>query len=186
MAITAAQARAVFERAECLYRQAEIDAALDKMATDITASLESANPLVLCVMTGGLVPTSELLLRLNFPLELDYVHATRYGDLTQGGRLKWIAEPRASMRDRTVLVVDDILDEGQTLQAILAHCRQAGAKDVQSAVLVEKEHNRKSGATTANYIGLTVPDRYVFGFGMDYKGFYRNTNGIFAAQKEDE
>ena len=186
MAISALQAKAVFERADCLYPQAQVEKALDSMAEKITARIKDTNPLVLCVMTGGLVPTSELLLRLNFPLELDYVHATRYGDLTQGGELKWIAQARVSLKERTSLVIDDILDEGQTLHAIIEHCKQSGAEVVYSAVLVDKEHERKAGLTQADFTGLMVPDRYVFGFGMDYKGYYRNTPGIYAAQKEDE
>lgn len=186
MAISADYANGVLQRAECIFNQQQIEAAIDRMAVEISAVLKHENPLVLSVMTGGLVPTSELVLRLNFPLELDYLHATRYGDLTRGGELVWLAKPRKELKDRTILVVDDILDEGQTLKAILEYINQENCKKVYSAVLVEKEHDRKAGLDRADFTGLQVPDRFVFGFGMDYKGYLRNTPGIYAARKEDE
>jgi hypoxanthine phosphoribosyltransferase len=187
MAITAQNAQNVLSRSECLFDRAAVNTALDAMAERIAADLSEENPLVLCLMTGGLVPTSELLLRLYFPLELDYIHATRYGENTYGGtQLNWLAKPRTSLEDRNVLIVDDILDEGQTLASVIGYCKEQKAKSVRSAVLVEKDHDRKSGIDKADYTGLIVPDRYVFGFGMDYKGFLRNVPGIYAAQKEDE
>lgn len=186
MAITPETAQVVFDRAECLFDQAAVCEALDIMVAKIGDRLKGKNPLVLCVMTGGVVVTSELVLRLPFPLEIDYVHATRYGDLTQGGQLKWIAEPRKSLNGRTVLVVDDILDEGQTLGAIMDYCRAKGAREAISAVLVDKQHGRKQGLKKADFAGLNVPDRYVFGYGMDYKGYWRNAPGIYAAHKHDE
>jgi len=186
MAIGPEIAQAVFDRADCLFDQGEVRAALDEMVARVAARLNGKNPLVLCVMTGGVVVTSELVLRLPFPLEIDYVHATRYGDLTQGGQLKWVAEPRKSLEGRTVLVVDDILDEGQTLGAIMEYCRAKGAKEAVSAVLVDKQHTRKSGLKKADFAAISVPDRYVFGYGMDYKGYWRNAPGIYAALKQDE
>lgn len=186
MAITPELAQAVFDRADCLFDQTEVRIALDHMVGALGDRLNGRNPLVLCVMTGGIVVTSELVLRLPFPLEIDYVHATRYGDLTRGGQLKWIVEPRKSLAGRTVLVVDDILDEGQTLGAIMDYCRAKGAKEAISAVLVDKQHDRKQGLKKADFAGLNVPDRYVFGYGMDYKGYWRNAPGIYAAQTQDE
>lgn len=186
MAISAEQANGVLRRAECIFNKSQIDDAIDRLATEISDKIRDENPLVLCVMTGGLVPTSELVLRLNFPLEIDYLHATRYGDLTSGGELKWLVKPRKSLKDRTVLVIDDILDEGQTLHAVIEYIKESECKQVFSAVLVDKEHDRKAGLDRADFTGLRVPDKYVFGFGMDYKGYHRNTPGIYAACKEDE
>lgn len=186
MSISGEAAQAVLARADQLYNQKEIGDALDRSAAEIAKVLHDKNPLVICVMTGGMVPTAEYLLRLNFPLQLDYVHATRYGDLTSGGKLVWLAKPRKSVKDRVVLIVDDILDEGQTLHAIVAQCKADGAQQVYTAVLVDKLHNRKQGMHKADFTCLTVPDRYVFGYGMDFKGFLRNVPGIYAAQKNDE
>lgn len=181
MSVTPQQAQQVYREAECLYSAAEVDAAIAVMAGAITTRLCDSNPLVLCVMTGALIPMGRLLTHLDFPLQIDYVHATRYRGTTRGGELCWLARPRHSVRGRVVLVVDDILDEGITLQAILEELRAQGAHAVYSAVLVEKEHARKNGLR-ADFVGLTVPDRYVFGYGMDYQDYLRNAPGIYAVR----
>jgi hypoxanthine phosphoribosyltransferase len=172
----------VLEGAELLHDAAAIRLALDRMAAAITAELADAHPVVLCVLTGGIIPTGHLLTRLTFPLEIDYLHATRYRGATQGEHVQWVCRPETSLRDRTVLLVDDILDEGHTLADVLTFCRDAGASQVYSAVLVEKQHARRADAVTADYVGLSVEDRYVFGFGMDYKGHFRNLDGIYAVR----
>lgn len=181
MAITAEEAQRVYREAECLYDRTQVEEAITRMASDITAYLHGENPVVLCVMSGALIPAGILLTHLDFPLELDYVHATRYCGATSGGEMNWLARPRTPLLDRTVLVIDDILDEGVTLAAILEDCRRQGARKVQCAVLVEKKHERKNGLK-ADYVGLEVADRYVFGFGMDYKEYLRNAPGIFAVK----
>lgn len=186
MSSMAETAKAVLERAELIYSRDEIDLNVDQMASDIRYKIKDENPLVLCVMTGGIIAASELLLRLDFPLEVDYIHATRYGNETQGTELKWIASPRKPLAGRCVLIIDDILDEGHTLKEILKYCEQQGAVAVYSAVLVQKEHDRNTGLKQADFTGLMVPDRYVFGYGMDYKGYLRNVPGIYAAHTDDE
>ncbi|MGE0080004.1 MAG: hypoxanthine-guanine phosphoribosyltransferase [Thiohalomonadaceae bacterium] len=183
MPITPEHALAVYRSADCLATEAQVNEALARMAREIGERLADSNPLVLVVLTGALVPAGCLLPMLDFPLELDYVHATRYAGATAGGELFWIAHPRTSMTGRSVLIIDDILDEGPTLKAIIEHCRAEGATEVLSAVLVEKRHDRKNGLK-ADFVGLEVDDRYVFGFGMDYKGYWRNAPGIYAV-KED-
>ncbi|HEY0634617.1 MAG TPA: hypoxanthine-guanine phosphoribosyltransferase [Gammaproteobacteria bacterium] len=182
MAITAQEAQRVYDEAECLHDRAQVETAIKRMAEQITTELRSDNPVVLCVMSGALIPAGLLLTHLDFPLEVDYLHATRYCGATAGGELNWLARPRTSLRDRTVLVVDDILDEGLTLAEILAECHKQGARKVVCAVLVEKKHERKNGLK-ADFVGLEVADRYVFGFGMDYKEYLRNAPGIFAVKE---
>lgn len=173
--------RQVRREADCLCSKADVDAAFDRMANAITARYRDSNPLLICIMTGGVIATSELMLRLDFPLELDYLHASRYRGATTGGDIQWLVEPRHALKDRVLLIIDDILDEGHTLAAIVEHCRAAGARSVETAVLVEKLHTRKHGIQ-ADYVGLQVEDRYVFGYGMDYKGYLRNAPGIFAVK----
>ena len=167
--------------ADCLVTIEQAKLALDKMAESITSRYQNNNPLIVCVMNGGLVVTGCLMSRLDFPLEQDYLHATRYRGETQGGELNWLVEPQHSLKDRHVLIVDDILDEGYTLAAIVKHCQNSGAISVETAVLVEKMHSRKQGIK-ADYVGLEIEDRYLFGYGMDYKGYLRNAPGIFAVK----
>lgn len=177
----------VYERSTCLFSTKEVEAALDKMAIEIHRQLQDKNPVILCVMIGGLVPMGNLLLRLDFPLEVDYVHATRYcGDLV-GGELHWKVKPSLDLSGRTVLVVDDILDGGLTLAAILDEVRRIGASEVYSAVLVDKHHKRvEHGLKSADFVGLEVDDHYIFGYGMDYNEYLRNAPGIFVVSPEHE
>ena len=172
----------VYRRADRLHSAAEVDAAVARMGRQISARLEQSNPLVLCVMTGGVVFAGRLLTHLEFPLQVDYIHATRYGDATRGGRLEWVARPRIPLAGRTVLLLDDILDEGFTLAALVEDLRRDGAQEVLSAVLVEKLHERKAPGIEADFCGLRVADRYLFGSGMDYKGYWRNAPGICAVE----
>jgi hypoxanthine phosphoribosyltransferase len=178
---------AVLARADRLADRAAVEQALDRMADEIRRDLGGREPVVLAVMIGGLMPTAWLLQRLAFPLQLDYVHASRYRGGTRGGdEIDWIARPRTSLSGRAVLVVDDILDEGHTLAAILADCRAQGATDVRSAVLVEKLHARRAAGLRADYTGLRVVDRYLFGCGMDYHERLRQHEAVYALAGEDE
>lgn len=178
--------KSVYERSTRLFTTQEVEVALDKLAKDIHQVLSDKNPVIVCVMIGGLVPMGNLLPRLDFPLEVDYVHATRYRGETQGGQIHWKVRPSADMRDRTVLVVDDILDGGITLAAILEEMKILGAKEVYSAVLVDKYEKRvENGLKHADFVGLRVEDHYVFGYGMDYKEYLRNAPGIFMVAPED-
>jgi len=177
--ITAQQAWSVLSRADLLYSADQVEKALDAMASGISQKLSGTDPLVVCVLTGGVVPFGLLLPRLQFPLQIDYVHATRYGKKLHGGQLQWISGPHQEIHGRTVLLIDDILDEGTTLAGIEARYRAEGAREVYKAVLVLKDRARTHDVT-ADFVGLVVPDRYVFGYGMDYKGYLRNAPGIYA------
>jgi hypoxanthine phosphoribosyltransferase len=179
--ITPKQAWEVFSRADCLYSSEQVESALDTMAAAITGAIGDRNPLLVCIMTGGVVPFGKLLPRLNFPLQIDYVHATRYGRQLVGGQLQWLVGPREKAKGRTVLLVDDILDEGATLAGIEQRYRAEGAIEVLKAVLIVKDRTRTHDVKV-EFAGLTVPDRYVFGYGMDYKGFLRNVPGIYAEE----
>lgn len=149
------------------------------MAVQITQQLAATDPLVVCIMTGGVVPFGKLLPDLQFPLRIDFVHATRYGSGLQGGQLQWHVGPSQSPQGRTVLLVDDILDEGATLASIESRYRALGASAVYKAVLVIKDRRRLNDIKV-DFSGLEVPNRYVFGYGMDYKGYLRNARGVYA------
>ncbi|MEL0613543.1 hypoxanthine-guanine phosphoribosyltransferase [Marinomonas arenicola] len=169
----------ILDESDCLIDAQQIDTALDSMAKQITTDLADKLPLVICVMNGGLIPTAALIERLSFPIELDYVHASRYGMETEGTNLKWMSYPQTDISGRDVLIVDDIFDQGHTLQAIIEWFEAQGANSVLSATIVNKLHDRKVDMTP-DYIGLDVEDRFLFGFGMDYKGAFRNLKGIYA------
>src|SRR5690606_28513973 len=145
----------------------------------LALDLADANPLLLTVMHGALPFAGALLPRLAFPLEVGYLHVGRYRDATTGGRLVWHARPDYPMRGRTVLLVDDVLDRGETLAELVRWVREAGAGTVLSAVLVAKRID-EARPVEADYVALECPDRYLFGCGMDYKGYWRNLPAIYA------
>lgn len=171
----------ILDNAECLHSAEAVQAALDSMAKAITDKLKDKNPLLICVMTGALITMGHLATRLPFPLEMDYIHATRYRGAMRGGDLHWLVEPRQSLKDRTVLIVDDIMDGGLTLSAIIDYCKQAGAADVYTAVMVSKNREREPGVNfEPDFVGLTTEDKFLFGFGLDYEEYLRNAPGIYA------
>jgi hypoxanthine phosphoribosyltransferase len=179
------QINEVFESSTLLFSISEVDKALDKMSEEIHEKLSDKNPVIICVMVGGLIPMGHLLMRLKFPLEVDYVHATRYQGEIDGGTLIWKVKPRTDLQDRVVLVVDDILDGGVTLAAIIHEIEALGAREVHSAVLVDKYQKRvPAGLQKADFVGLKVEDHFIFGYGMDYKEYLRNAPGIYKVAPE--
>jgi hypoxanthine phosphoribosyltransferase len=174
---------AILTQADILVSEDEVKAAIRRIAEEITCQFKGSNPILLCVMNGGLIFTGQLLTKLLFPLEVDYVHATRYGHEINGSMLNWTVKPQLDLKGRTVLLLDDILDEGVTLAAIADYCLRAGATEVLMAVLVEKLHLRKvTPGMKADFTGIEVGDRFLFGYGLDYKGYWRNAPGIYAVK----
>ena len=170
------------ENSDLVASAAQVQAAIERLAQEIARALADSYPLVLVVMGGAVVFAGQLLPRLRFPMDFDYVHATRYGDAVQGGGIDWKVTPPDYVRGRTVLVLDDILDGGQTLRAICDRLLALEAKAVRCAVLVEKDLARKK-PITADFVGLRIPDRFVFGCGMDAKGYWRNLPEVRAIRE---
>ncbi|HEX6928196.1 MAG TPA: hypoxanthine-guanine phosphoribosyltransferase [Gammaproteobacteria bacterium] len=177
--VDAEELKQVLATADCLHDAAAVRSAVDALAASINAHFRNMHPLVLVVMNGGLVPAGWLMPKLDFLFEIDYIHATRYRGRTFGDELEWLARPRKVLRDRDVLLIDDILDEGITLRELVAYCSAEGARSVRSAVLVQKDIGRPA-AIDADHVGLTVENRYVFGCGMDYKEHFRHLPALYA------
>ena len=175
------EVRSVMRNADCLFDRDQVRSAISELAAQISVELSHCNPVFMSVMNGALVVAGELLTQLDFPLQVDYLHASRYRGQLNGGQLHWKVEPSVELLGRTVLIVDDILDEGDTLVKIKEYCEDNGARKVYTAVLIDKNHNRRHRALPrADFTGLDAPDRYLFGYGMDYKGYLRNAPGIYA------
>ena len=177
---TALEASRVLQRAELVFDAHDIDAAIDELVQRLIQRLAGKAPLVLCVMQGGLMFTGKIMSRLPLDAEFDYIHATRYGNSTSGDAIEWRAYPSKKLAGRTVLILDDILDEGYTLAAIEQYCRDQGASEVISAVLLQKKHDRLKSGMHCEFVALEIDDRYVFGYGMDYKGKLRHLEQIYA------
>ncbi len=171
----------VFRAAEPICSAEDVQAALKRLAREIGAELGNRHPLVLSVMGGAVVFSGQLLPLLEFPLDFDYIHVSRYGNQTQGGKLEWKVLPRENVAGRVVLVLDDILDEGHTLAAIRDKVMGMGAAAFYSAVFADKQIGREK-PIQADFAGIGLPDRYVFGFGMDVHGAWRNLPAVYAVK----
>ena len=181
--IDPAKANSILADAQQIYSAAEVSSAIAKLAHQITARLKDDHPLVLSVMGGAVFFSGQLLPLLKFPLEFEAIHISRYGGATSGGKTEWRVMPKEAIGGRTILVLDDILDEGHTLKAIHDKMLELGAKQVVNVVLVEKNIGREK-PIRADFVGLNVPNEYVFGCGMDVYGAWRNLPAIYALRSE--
>ena len=178
--MTSASLEEVLNNADLLFSREQLDIEIVRMGREIDRTLAGERPVFLTVMHGALVFAGQLALSIRTDLEFDYVHATRYRGQTSGSDLHWLRRPEVPLQGRTVLLVDDILDEGHTLKAVRDACLEMGAKRGLLAVLCTKLHGRRAHGIEADFNGVDLPDRYVFGFGMDYNEQARNLPGIYA------
>jgi len=171
-------------QSEQLFDADEVDQAIATLADRVAADVEDQFPLLLCVMNGGLYMTGQLMRYWNFPLTVDYVHATRYRLATLGRDVLWKAYPQNDLKDRHVIIVDDIFDQGFTLEEVKSYCLKKGAKKCTSVFLIRKQHQRKRADIEADYVALECEDLYVYGSGMDLHSHFRNLSGIHAIPPE--
>ncbi len=171
--------------AECLLTYDEVECAIAALAGQLNQRLLNKTVLAICVMNGGLVFSGLLLPQLSCALRLDFLRVSRYRNTTQGtDELDWLVLPSQPLQDQTVLLLDDIYDEGKTLEALVDWARKAGAAEVITAVMANKQHDRKPLKNQMDYAAFSVPDAYVFGMGMDYQGLWRNASGIWALTED--
>ena len=175
-----AEIRRAFVGAEEVIGEAEVTDAVDRLAVQMTVDLQDRNPVLLTVLHGGLYLAGMLVQRMVFPMELGYVHVARYRDQQAGGELEWHAHNHPPLAGRSVLLVDDVLDEGVTLAALLRWAQAQGADEVRSAVLVRKLVDAVEADVEPSYCALTAENRFLIGCGMDYAGYGRNLPGIYA------
>lgn len=164
---------------EPLYGMDAVTRALDRVAAGLGTALAGTDPMVLCLVQGGIVTTGLLLPRLDFPLELDYLHVDRYRGTRKGGAVRWIRRPRRTLDGRVVLLIDDVLDRGMTLAAAVRACRECGAARVCTAVLADKQVPGPR-PVEVDFAALRAPDRFLVGCGLDYRGYLRNLPGLYA------
>jgi hypoxanthine phosphoribosyltransferase len=180
--LTANEAEQLLKNAELIVSAQVLMETIERMAKEITLALSGQYPLVFCVMGGAVVFTGQLLPLLHFPLDFDYLHVSRYNRTLRGGRIDWKVPPQIDLKERVVLVLDDVLDEGVTLAAIRERMMEGKAKAFYSAVLADKAIGQAK-PIHADFIGMTLPDRYVFGYGMDIQGLWRNLPAIYAIKE---
>jgi hypoxanthine phosphoribosyltransferase len=176
------KAWAFLKDSDLIASAAQVESAVQRVAAEIEQKLGKTYPLVLAVMGGAVVFAGQILPRLRFPLDFDYIHASRYGVMTRGASIEWRVSPPQLAKGRAVLVLDDILDHGETMNAIRNRLLELGATSVHCAVLVEKVLATPK-PIKPDFVGLRIPDRFVFGCGMDAKGYWRNLPEIRAMKE---
>ncbi len=165
---------------KCLIKQNELEKLIKIMAKEIEVKLGNSNLIIVTIMNGGLIPTGIFMKYFQPACELDYIHLTRYGNQTTGGRIKWHRRPQNIIYNRNILLIDDILDQGVTLETAVNECYNQGAKSVHTAVMVKKDITHRQGFQKSDFFALELPDKYLFGSGLDYKGYFRNLDGIYS------
>jgi hypoxanthine phosphoribosyltransferase len=169
----------ILQQSSLIYSALEMADAMDDVAEQINSSLGSSPVVMICVMSGGLYFSGQMLARLNMPVELDYVQANRYQKELSGGELVWTKLPSLDLTGKIVILLDDILDEGLTLHGVYHKCLELGASKVVTVVLADKL-NGYAKPIKADYSCVTVPNQFVFGCGMDAYGWWRNLPEIRA------
>lgn len=178
--LTAQELQLVKENSDLIFSASQIKTAVEKMGLELEANIKDKNAILICVMNGGITLTSDLSRAMDCDVRLDYLQVARYRDKTVGGSLHWLKEPQLSLENQTVVLVDDIYDEGYTMEELVSYCEKHGAKEVITAVLLYKQKTSPQVGNKPDIHGLEVTDRYVFGYGMDYKGYLRNIPAIYA------
>jgi hypoxanthine phosphoribosyltransferase len=178
------EALSIHQEAELLFDQSSVEVAIADLASTVENQCKDDFPLVLCVMNGGLYLTGQLLRHWDFPLTVDYVHATRYRLATLGKDVLWKAYPQNEIKDRNIIIVDDIFDQGYTLEEIKSYCSKQGANSITSVFLIRKTHERKKADIEPGYVGLECGGRYVYGAGMDLNSHFRNLSSIYFVEEK--
>ncbi len=170
----------VKENSDLIFSASQIKTAVEKMGLELETKIKNKNAILICVMNGGIIITSDLLRCMDCDVRLDYLQVARYLEKTVGGSLHWLKEPQLSLEGQTVVLVDDIYDEGYTMDELVSYCKKHGAKEVITAVLLLKRKSTPQVDIKPDIYGLEVTDRYVYGYGMDYKGYLRNVPAVYA------
>ncbi len=179
------EAKKIQEKSTCIFDKKTVEAAITKVANEMNQVMADKIPVLLCVMNGAVVFMGQLATQLNFPLQIDYIHVTRYQGGIEGREIHWVAEPNIDLKDRAVLIIEDILDGGLTLAAVENFCADQGAAEVFTATLVNKVREREEGGVEkCDFVGLNIEDKFLIGYGLDFQGFLRNDPGIYVVDTD--
>lgn len=178
--LTSEELQKIKDSSDLVFSHSQIKSAVETMGFELEAKIRNKNAILICVMNGGVTITADLLRQLDCEVRFDYLQVARYRDKTVGGSLHWLKEPQIPLDGQTVVLIDDIYDEGYTMEELVSYCEKHGASEVITAVLLLKKKATPQVNMKPDIFGLEVNDRYVYGYGMDYKGYLRNVPAIYA------
>jgi hypoxanthine phosphoribosyltransferase len=173
----------ILENSRVLFSRDEVNAAVEKMADEINAHYGNEPVIMISVLTGAIIPAAWLVTKMKMPVQMDFVHATRYRGGLYGAELEYRVPPRLDLEGKNILIVDDIFDEGNTLAAIKGSVEKRKAGTVKMASLVRKDHDRGLPRDYVDFVGMDVPDVYVFGCGMDAYEEWRHLDEIWVLEQ---
>jgi hypoxanthine phosphoribosyltransferase len=165
-------------RPQVLISGTGIDTAVKRLAAEITRDYRDKNPVLLGILKGSFVFLSDLARKLDFPLEIDFIRLSSYGSGQQtSGAVKVEQEIGLDIKDRHVLIIEDIVDTGFTLAFLLGYLREKKPASLKLCALLDKP-SRRSTPVKIDYLGISVPDRFLVGYGLDCAEKYRNLPDI--------
>jgi len=158
--------------------EVEIQAAVRRVAEDINRDIADKNPLFICVLNGAFMFAGDLMKTVNFPCEITFIKLSSYEGLYTTGAVKEIIGLNESVVGRNVVVVEDIVDTGITMERILSSLRAKGAKDIRVATFLQKPDALQRDIRV-DYVAMKIPNDFIVGYGLDYDGYGRNLKDIY-------
>jgi len=165
-------------RLHTLFPRAEIEAAVKRLASEITRDYQDKHPVLIGILKGVFVFMSDLVRDLDFPLEIEFVRLSSYGSGQQTtGKVKVVQGLSCPIRNRDVLVVEDIVDTGITIAFLMAYLKKKRPASLKLCALTDKP-SRRQVPVNIDYLGFSVPDKFLVGYGLDFNEKYRNLPDI--------
>ena len=159
---------------EILITEEQIQKRTAELAREITEDYRGKGPLLICILKGGLMFLADLMREIQLPVEIDFMAVSSYGDSTESsGIVRILMDLQRNIQGRHVLIVEDIIDTGQTLSYIIETLRARDPASIKVCTLLDKSARREV-EIPLDYVGFDIPDKFVVGYGLDYGEIYRN------------
>ncbi|MGF7185652.1 hypoxanthine phosphoribosyltransferase [Desulfitispora alkaliphila] len=171
---------------EVLISEEEIREKTKELGQQISKDYEGKDILLLCILKGGIMFMTELSKHIDVPVEFDFMVVSSYGnELKSSGEVKIIKDLDQSIKDKHVLIVEDIIDTGLTLNYLCDYLKGRGPASIKICTLLDKPEGREN-PIEVDYIGYSIPNKFVVGYGLDFEEYYRNVPYIFVPNPEED
>ena len=158
----------------------ELNQMVEKISKLITNKYKDKNPIIICVLNGAFIFFADLVRNLKFDFEIDFIKLSSYGSkMKSSGTVRMIKDISADLTDRDIIIVEDIIDTGLTINYLRKRMLDAGVKSVAFATCLLKERKIYKFDFKIDYIGFNIPDRFVVGYGLDLDQRFRGLDSIY-------